>query len=53
MHAIPRIGRTIPVASAGETRERHAAITMGVYAHLLKGQQRQAAEALDHLIART
>ena len=28
-----------------------AAFTMDVYAHLLKGQQRVAAEALDHLLA--
>lgn len=28
-----------------------ASFTMDVYGHLLKGQQRQAAEALDHLIA--
>ena len=28
-----------------------AAFTMDTYAHLLKGQQRQAAEALDHLLA--
>jgi integrase len=28
-----------------------AAFTMNVYGHLLKGQQRQAAEALDHLLA--
>ena len=28
-----------------------ASFTMDVYAHLLKGQQRQAAEALDHLLA--
>lgn len=27
-----------------------AALTLDVYAHLLKGQQRRAAEALDHLI---
>jgi integrase len=29
-----------------------AAFTMDVYGHLLKGQQRQAAEALDYLLAR-
>jgi len=29
-----------------------ASFTMDVYAHLLKGQQRQAAEALDHLLAK-
>lgn len=29
-----------------------AAFTMDTYAHLLKGQQREAAEALDHLLAR-
>ena len=28
-----------------------ASFTMDVYAHLLKGQQRQAAEALDYLLA--
>jgi len=28
-----------------------AAFTMDTYTHLLKGQQRQAAEALDHLLA--
>ena len=28
-----------------------AAFTMDRYGHLLKGQQRQAAEALDHLLA--
>ena len=28
-----------------------AAFTMDVYGHLLKGQQTQAAEALDHLMA--
>ena len=28
-----------------------AAFTMDTYAHLLKGQQREAAEALDHLLA--
>lgn len=30
-----------------------AAFTMDVYGHLLKGQQRQAAEALDYLIAQS
>jgi len=30
-----------------------AAFTMDVYGHLLKGQQRQAAEALDYLLAQT
>lgn len=29
-----------------------AAFTMDVYGHLLRGQQRQASEALDHLIAK-
>ncbi len=28
-----------------------AAFTMDVYGHLLKGQQRHASEALDHLLA--
>ena len=30
-----------------------AAFTMDTYAHLLKGQQRQAAEALDDLLVQT
>ena len=30
-----------------------ASFTMDVYGHLMKGQQRQAAEALDYLLAST
>jgi hypothetical protein len=39
------------IAEVSTVNWHTAAFTMDVYAHLLKGQQRQAAEALDHLLA--
>lgn len=47
------IAHGVDIFTVSRRLDASAAFTMDVYAHLLKGQQRQAAEALDYLLAKT